>query len=182
MQIGFGILLEHEPHNFIREYQLKFHHELSILPGRQNPHITFKSPFKVHDIEAYVDYFDQLARETQPFEVKINGVGDFDQKILFLDVEENQATNSLHVNVLKQMKDQFNIDPDPLEGENMHFHASIAELPTKDAFIEAKEMLENEAPKFRFWVKEFGIFYHLGGDHSWIIFRRMPIGGERMKK
>ena len=55
MQIGFGILLEHEPHNFIREFQLKFHHELSILPGRQNHHITFKSPFKVHDIEAYVD-------------------------------------------------------------------------------------------------------------------------------
>lgn len=177
MQIGFGILLEHEPHNFIREFQLKFHHNLSILPGRQNPHITFKSPFKVHDIEAYVDYFDSLARESLPFEVELNGVGDFDQKILFLEVVENQTINNLHEKVLQQMKDQFNIDPHPLEGENVHFHASIAAFSTKDAFLEAKEMIENEAQKFRFQVKEFGIFYHLGGDHSWIIYRRMPIGG-----
>ena len=179
MHIGFGLLLEHEPHNFIREFQLKFHHQLSILPGRQNPHITFKAPFKVHDIEEYVAYFDQLARETEPFEVELKGVGSFGEKIMFLDVVENETLSNLHKKVLIQMKKQFDIDADPLEGENVKFHASVAAFQTQEAYSEAKAMVEKRQPDFSFVVREFGIFYHLGGDHSWIIYRKIPVGVEK---
>ena len=176
MHIGFGIILDHKPHNFIREFQLNFHHQLSVLPDRQNPHITFKAPFKVHDIEEYVAYFDQLAKLMEPFEIELKGVGGFDKRILFLDVVENEKLTQLHNKVLNQMKDKFDVDPDPLEGENVKFHATMAAFPLEESFEEAKAMVEKKSPCFRFQAKEIGIFYHLGGDNSWIIYRKVPIG------
>ena len=177
MHIGFGILLPREPHNFIRKAQLQLHHHLSILPGRQNPHITFKSPFKVHDIEGYVDYFDGLARQVKPFEIKLDGIGSFDKKILYLAVAGNPELEHLHRKVIREMEDQFGIEPDPLEGENARFHATICRPQTPDVFDEASKMLEQENPEFVFLARDIGIFYHLGGEHSWIVYRQMPLQG-----
>lgn len=177
MHIGFGILLPREPHNFIRKTQLALHHHLSILPGRQYPHITFKASFKVHDIERYVAYFDALAGQTKPFEIRLEGIGSFGQKILYLDVAENPQLDQLHRKVIREMETEFGIKPDPLEGEQVKFHATVCKPQTPDVFDEAWKMLEREPHEFTFLAQDIGIFYHLGGDHSWIVYRQMPLKG-----
>lgn len=177
MHIGFGLLLPWEPYNYIRKMQLELHHRLSILPGRQHPHITFKLPFEVRDIEDYVEYFDTLAGKIDPFEVELSGIGSFGTEVLFLDVAPNQALTQLHFQILDSLDAQFGISPDPLEGHHIRFHATVCKPQTPDVFEEAKKLLEGFRPHFRFMSHKIGIYYHLGGDHSWIIYRQMPLKG-----
>lgn len=177
MHIGFGILLPREPLNYIRKTQLELHHQLSILPGRQYPHITFKSPFKVHDIERYVAYFDSLAGQTRPFEIKLGGIGSFGKEILYLDVADSPDLDQLHQKVIREMEEKFDIKPDQVEGVHVRFHATICKPQTPDVFDEARKLLERDPREFTFQARDIGIFYHLGGEHSWIVYRQTPLQG-----
>jgi 2'-5' RNA ligase len=121
---------------------------------------------------------DSLARSTKPFEVRFRGIGSFDQKILFLDVVENPALHKLHRKVIHDLEEQFDIQPDSaMEADNVRFHATVCRAQTPDVFDGAEKLLRQESAEFTFQATEIGIFYHLGGDHSWIVYRQMPLLG-----
>lgn len=179
MKIGFGVLLNDESHNFARQIELELCHKFQLCWGlKQSPHITIKAPFNAHRIEPFVKYLENLAKQTQPFEIELDGFSYFEPKVIFLNVRENAKLKELHFKILKDLKEKFNIAPHALEGKSIRFHSTVAlEDVTKKKIREAKKYLGQYHPRFRFKVKSFGIFLYLGKAAGWIIVSRVELNG-----
>lgn len=176
MRIGFAILLDGESYNFARQIELELCDKFGLCWGlRQSPHITIKAPFDTNKLEPFVDYLESLAKEIGPFDVELDGFNYFKPKVIFLDVKENPSLKELHFRILKDLKEIFEIEPNPLEGENIKFHSSLAlEDVTENKFEKAKEYLTKYKPHFKFKVKTLGIFYHFA-DVGLVIVRRINL-------
>jgi len=179
MHIGFAILLEDESFNFARQVELELCQKFGLCWGlKQSPHITIKAPFDTDKIEPFVDYLNSLAARTKPFEIKLEGFGYFEPKVIFLDVKENLKLKQLHFSILNYMKEKFKIEPHEFEGYNVKFHSAVAlEDVSEEKFFQGKKYLKKYNPRFKFTAKTFGIFYYLGEDAGWIIARRIKISG-----
>ncbi len=179
MKIGFAVLLDDESHNFARQIELELCHKFRLCLGlKQSPHITIKAPFNTPKIEPFVKYLENLAKQTHPFDVELDGFGYFEPKVIFLNVRENAKLKELHFKILKDLKEEFNIVPHALEGKSIRFHSTVAlEDVTKKKFREAKKYLKQYNPIFRFKAKTFGIFLYLGKEAGWIVVRRIKLNG-----
>ncbi|MEM9545183.1 MAG: 2'-5' RNA ligase family protein [Bacteroidota bacterium] len=176
MTIGFALLLNNECHNFIRQMQLEIHQTTGIALPRQTPHITIKSPFEVDEVKHFVQYVEDLALNTKPIPIDFKGFGSFDDKVIFLDVMQNQKLLNLHWKILSNLKDKFGVEPHELEGENVKFHASIAGFAHHQTFLQVHDHLSQYQPRFSFTAKEMGIFLHIGEGQGWIVNRRVHFG------
>lgn len=175
MKIGYAILLNNESHNFIRQVQLELHQETGIGLARQTPHVTIKSPFDTNQIDDFVNYLEELARRMKPIHLELEGFGHFGNKVIFLDVKKNQELEDWHGVILKELKEQFGVTPDPFEGENIKFHASIAGFNREESFQQAYDYLSQYQPKYSFSASELGLFYYLGEGKGWIVNRRINL-------
>ncbi|PKL36755.1 hypothetical protein CVV38_02540 [Candidatus Peregrinibacteria bacterium HGW-Peregrinibacteria-1] len=176
MRIGFAILLDDESHNFARQVELELCEKFGLCWGlRQSPHITIKTPFDTPDLRPIVNYLEELSTEISPFSIELEGFNSFEPKVLFIDVKDNPALQNLHLRILKDLQEKFQITPSQFEGPNMKFHSSIAlEDTTEDKFQEAQAYLSQKKPYFKFKADTIGIFYHLG-DAGWAIIRRINL-------
>ncbi len=177
MKIGFAILLDNESHNYARKLELELCKNFGLCWGlKQSPHITIKAPFETEELDPFIEYLEDLAKEIVPFEIELAGFNYFEPKTIFLDVKENPKLKELHSHILKDMKEKFGIEPNEFEGENVKFHSTIAlEDVTEEKFKKAKEYLKKYTPNFKFKAKTLGLFYYLGDDAGWIIIRRIDI-------
>lgn len=74
-RIGYAVLLDDASHNYARRMELDISKRFQTRGGlRQSPHITIKPPFTVEVLEPFIEYFDQFAQETKPFEIKLSGI------------------------------------------------------------------------------------------------------------
>ncbi|WP_235297199.1 2'-5' RNA ligase family protein [Portibacter marinus] len=178
MKIGYALMLNNECHNFIRKTQFELHQEVGIGMPRQSPHITIKSPFKIDRLDEYVTYFDHLAANTPAIDITMNSIGFFDEKVIYLEVEQKQELLDWHFKILADMKARFDVNPDPYEGESIKFHASIAGFNKREEFVRAKTFLSNLDIDLHFRAVELGLFYHLGEGESWIVQRRSLLEGQ----
>ena len=179
MKIGFAVLLDDESHNFARKIEFELCNKFGLCWGlKQSPHITIKAPFNTRKIEPFVNYLENLAKQTQPFDIELDGFDYFEPKVIFLNVRENAKLKELHSKILKDLKEKFSIVPHALEGKSIRFHSTVAlEDVTKKKFREAKKYLKNYHPRFKFKANSFGIFLYLGKEAGWIIIRRVKLNG-----
>jgi 2'-5' RNA ligase len=175
MIIGYALMLNNECHNFIREIQLELHQVIGIGLPRQTPHITIKSPFEINDIKNHVEYIEDLSLRIKPIDIEFDGFGTFGNKVIFLNVKENQELHNLHWKIIHEVKEKFNLTPHEFEGENIKFHASIAGFNNEDTFRRAYKLLSKYQPDYNFKVTELGIFYYLGEEKGWMVNRKIKI-------
>ncbi|MEL7120977.1 MAG: 2'-5' RNA ligase family protein [Bacteroidota bacterium] len=177
MQIGFALLLNNEVFNFVRTLQLELHLELGVHLSRQPPHITIKSPFEASNITPFVAYLEKIAQTTSPFEITIDGFGNFGNQVLFLEVLENPTLTQLHHTIINDFQQAFMIAPDQYEGANVKFHVSIAGFNETELFQQAQEYISAHKAEFSLQINQLGIFYYLGPGQSWIINRKIRLLG-----
>lgn len=178
-KIGYAILLDDASHNYARGMELDISQRFQTRGGlRQSPHVTIKPPFTVETLEPFIEYFDQLAQTTEPFDIELNGIDFFEPKVIFLNVEKNQKLHTLHQRIISDLKANHSIDFNPkTEGENVRFHSSLAVSDlTEENFYKAKEYLKDEKPRFTFRATTLGLFFYLGPEEGWIIYRRAKLG------
>ena len=174
MLIGFAIIVNDSSHNFIRQIQVELNQELGFRISRQSPHVTIKTPFEVEEIEPLTQYLENLAKEIQPFPIRLKGFGYFGEQVIFLDVEEKDSLNQLHWRILNDLKEEFAIEPHQFEGDNVKFHASVAGYSDPEDFQNAQNYLKRYQPDFQFQATTLGIFYHLGND-GWVVYRKISL-------
>jgi 2'-5' RNA ligase len=174
IQIAFVILVSDEIHNFMRGLEVELFHKYGVdRTLRDNPHISLKQGFEVDALEPFEAYFDKLAKEIRPFEIVIDGIGFFDQGIIYLDVKKDPRLETLRRRILRDLAGQFGVRPNPLEDERYHFHATLASgFPTKD-FPKARQACETIRAEYRFVFDTLGLLYHIGGQ--WIIYKRSNV-------
>ena len=173
MKIGFGILLEDEAFNFVRSIELELFHKFGLLRGiKQPPHITIKSPFYTDKVEPFYQYLKDLSKRIKPFEIKLEGFGHFEKKVIFLNVKENPFLKKLHLKIIKELKEKFDVKPSKLEGKSIKFHSTIAlkDFSEKEFKKIKKYLTRKYKPSLRFKARRIGIFYYLG-QHNWIVIK-----------
>lgn len=178
-RIGYAVLLDDESHNYAREIELDLSLQFKTRAGlRQSPHITIKPPFFVEDIEPFVRYFDNLAKQLEPFEIELQGFDFFEPKVVFLNVVENPTLKKIHKDIVKDLQNDFEIEPNvQTEGDNVRFHSTVALSDlSEENFYKAKNYVSNKTPHFKFTASTLGMFYHLSPEEGWIIYRRAKIG------
>ncbi|PIZ76436.1 hypothetical protein COY05_01100 [Candidatus Peregrinibacteria bacterium CG_4_10_14_0_2_um_filter_38_24] len=169
MQIGYGIVLEGEIFNFMRDMELKLFQQYGFEKGmEQPPHITIKPPFEVEEIDSYMDYLEEFCSKIDSFDVELEGFNSFSNKVIYLDVMKNDMLHKLNQIIMSDLK---------LESDEMIFHATLgygdlSEEKFKDAFEYLKV---NFKPKFKFRVSKIGIFLNLPNDAGWIIVKECSL-------
>jgi 2'-5' RNA ligase len=171
MQIGYGIIVEGEIKNFMREIELLLLNKFNLKKGLyQPPHITIKPPFEVNELKLYENYLDDLCEKIESFEVSLKGFNSFGKKVIYLDVEQNQKLYDTYETIFNDIKNKLNPE---LTRDDMIFHATLACSDiNEETFDKAYKYLQaNYKPEFRFTVKKIGLFYELPNKTGWIIIK-----------
>jgi len=175
-QIGIGIIPPEDYSLFVRKQEIYLSKKYNTIVGLlQPPHVTIKWPFEINDIQPFEKYCEDLSKEIQPFEIKINGYGFFDPKVIFLKVEKNQNLINIHLKILKDLKEKFEIEKNKYEGAEPQFHTTLAyEDISEENFHKAKKELKKaEQPKLSFIFDSLGLFRFTGEE--WIIHKNYNI-------
>lgn len=171
MQIGYGIILEGEINNFMREVELLLFNKFNLQKGLcQPPHITIKPPFKVEELSPYKNYLEELCKKIKPFEVELKDFGSFEKKVIYLAVKKNQRLQDIYETIYLDIKNKYN---PKLAREEMIFHATLAyDDLDEETFRKAYEYLrENFQPEFKFTIDKIGLFSQLPDESGWIVIK-----------
>ena len=174
MLLVYAILLPDDVHNFIRRVQAEVYerYEASGFTLPLEPHVTLKQPFDATEIRAHEEYVELLARETQPFELVLHGLGVFEgEGVLFLEVEQDPRLLALQHRIL----DELRLDPAEFESGRplpYHFHATIA-TGLAPADLEQARALHAQTPEFRFTIERLGLFRKT--EETWTLYKRVRL-------
>ncbi|MDO8487309.1 MAG: 2'-5' RNA ligase family protein [Candidatus Curtissbacteria bacterium] len=178
MQIGIGILLEEDAYNYARDLELKISNQFNTKDGlRQPPHVTIKPPFEVSSLEPFISYFDTLVKSIKPFELELGGIDSFAPSVIYIKVTENPDLENLHLKILDELEEQFDIKPNQFEAKGYAFHSTLAmgDL-SQDKYAKAMEYLQKENKSFKFKFTTIGLFY-LFEEKDWIVIRVGKVKG-----
>lgn len=173
-EIAYVIFVSDEIHNYMTKLQYDILRRYGPNPGiRSTPHITLKLGFQVSNIEPFERYFDELVRETEPFEITVRNIGFFDEGIVFMDVEHTPPLDRLRRRILSDLAARFDIQPYPLEGDGYRFHATVAYGMAPQDFAAARASLGDLRVDFRFALKTLGMLCQTGDDsYEWMTYKR----------
>jgi len=172
--LAYVILLPDNVHNFMRRLQADVYerYEASRFTLPLEPHVTLKQPFETSDVGAHEQYLDRLARETEPFELRLRGLGVFEgDGVLFLDVEQDPRL----LTVQRRILDDFRLPPAEFESGHprpYYFHATIATALAARDLAEARGR-HAETPEFRFATERLGLFRKT--EDTWTLYKRVRL-------
>ncbi len=173
MQAAFVALLDPPSYNYVRTLQVKIY---SLFGTKETlklePHITIKYAFDINNLNSVEKYFDELVNQTKTFELTLEGISSFEKDIVFLDVRNNSAITNLHLKILEDISQKFSVNPGEFEGEEMHFHTTLAYKDiSPETFKKIKYSLKSEQSSFSFKVKRLGMYLLPDSSMNWFIYK-----------
>ena len=175
MQAAFSILLDPPLYNYVRNLQTKIYELFSAKDTlKLEPHFTLKYKFETNGLKGVEDYFDELLERTESFEVHLNGINTFEDgdKVIFLNVEKSETLTNLHLKVLGDLSQKFQVMPGEFEGKDLHFHITLAYKDISDeTFQQILEYLKDEKPTFRFMAKRLALYLLPDSNINWFIYK-----------
>ena len=180
--IGIGALFENEAFNYIRSLELGIYEDTNDFKGlTQPPHVTVKRPFLVNDMTEiqYVDkIMQQVGHETQSFSLELSSIKSFSKSVLYLNVEDNQILNDLHLRLIKTLSSKFPGSVDQFDGDGVIFHATIGMGMNKDSFNSASKLLKSKKIDILnkpIRISKLGLFLALDDESQWVIISETPL-------
>lgn len=174
--IGIGALIEGDAFNCIRTIELDTANAIGSFQGlAQPPHVTVKRPFDVRDV-ASIKKTSQLmhaiASNTRSFELTLDGVNNFADKVWYLSVQKNEALAQLHNQCLDKLTPFFPDCKGVFEGENAVFHSTVTMDMTPEQFTLAEKYLKSQ-PEDRYVISapvtKLGLFLGMNNNTHWVI-------------
>ena len=172
--VGLGIIPPEEVIHTVRWVQdeLYFHH--GVRKSRQDPHITIKSPHHVDHIDPYLDFVESLVRQMDSFFLKISGISQFNDEVIYFSLEHNPLLIKTHEYILENICYKFKSAPDPLEGKLWIPHISLARTSDQNTFKKATAFLQNIRPQYEWEISTIGVF-HYNETEGWKIIKMIPL-------
>lgn len=131
------------------------------------PHITLKMPFNYNEAKESVlaQKLSGFLKDRKPFNVKIDGVGTFGNRVIFLNIEKSQELIELQSELKIFCKKVLNLN-DELSDRNFHPHMTLAfkDLKSKN-FEEVLALVKEQSFKTEFLVEELFILKRL--ENRW---------------
>lgn len=175
MQAAFSILLDPPSYNYVRNLQAKIYEQFGAKETlKLEPHFTLKYKFETSDLKSIENYFDKLLEQTEAFEVQLESINTFEDgdKVVFLEVRKDETLTNLHLKVLEDLSQQFQVKPGEFEGKSLHFHITLAYKDISDeTFQQILEYLKDEKPTFKFKVKRLALYLLPDSSVNWFIYK-----------
>lgn len=171
LTIAIVIPLTGDAANWLQRTKFDWLARHGTSPGLEAaPHITLKMGCKVGDPAPIADYVAQLAAQTTAPHIALQGVGRFDDGILFLDVAASDALDRLRRGIVADLQNKFGIVPEALEGDAFHFHATIGHgLPAVLVETEYRQ-LQGRSIRFEEMASAIELWVHVGSN--WATYHR----------
>ena len=132
----------------------------SEAASKSPAHLTIVPPFRAEDeLENSLKEFAEIfSMGIVPFELTLSGIGQFGERVLYLDVEESEQLHALERECMAEFEEKF---PSILFGMKPEFHPHVT-VATRDIpegkIGEARQWLENTFDKkLDFEVKEIRV-------------------------
>jgi 2'-5' RNA ligase len=119
-----------------------------VAASKSPAHLTIVPPFRAEDeMEAnLLDFVSTFNIGVVPFEIRLNGYGNFDSRVLFVKVDESQALMQLERDAMTEFEQHF---PSIIFGIKPPFHPHVT-IATRDIpegkLSEAKAHFEATQP------------------------------------
>ena len=176
-ELYFIALVPEEPlYSLVMELKEYFkEHYRSRKALNSPPHITLQMPFKWRpDREDRIE--EMLIRVTntwEKFQLRLNGFGFFDPRVVYIDLEESKPLISLQKDVGKAVREHLKLVND-LGERPFRPHMTIAFRDLKKPmFARAKEEFKQKSFEEQFYVNDICLLKHNGS--SWDIYRRFEL-------
>lgn len=176
--LGYVIPVGEEIHNSLTRLQLALLKDHgSDLRLETSPHITLKQAFQTKDVGPFERYFDRLVDEVDPFDIRVRDVGFFEEGIIYADVEHSTELDALRARLLRDLSNEFGVQPYPIEDERYHFHATLAyDVPSR-SLERARRALKGVRIDLQFSCEALDLICHTRRD--WITYRHSTLARTR---
>lgn len=165
-------LLENEIHGIKEMIRQKFRVQGAF---RSKAHITLQMPFNL-PIKKENEFLKYLNRELigkKAFEIKLNDYGNFEPRVIFIKVDENEELNFLQKSIERFMKN-FQVFSSTYKNNGFTPHITVAFRDLKKpTFHEIWEEVKNREFKEVFIADTITIFKHNG--ESWDVFKEIKL-------
>lgn len=157
-----------------KEYVAEHYKSKAAL--RSPPHITLHMPFRINP-EKESELLKALATEVEipaPFKIQLEGFGQFNQRVIYINVNTNKHLEHLHKALIRVMKLNFNVFNADYKDRGFNPHLTVAfrdlkKSEFKKAWPEFKERLFS----CDFNCTQFSLLKH-NGKH-WEIFKNFEL-------
>lgn len=129
------------------------------------PHITLHMPFKWKDKkkEQLEEVMKSINKELEPFPVELKNFNFFEPRVVFVDVQKNDALTELQKNVTELCRKKLNLDNANYRDRPFHPHMTIGFRDLrKPAFYEAKNYFKQRAFEGIWMVEEVSLLKYDG--------------------
>lgn len=162
--------LQQEIKSFKEEVKERFGAKHALkLPA----HITLHKPFKLSEEKEgdLIDNLTNFSEEQQPFKLKLSNFGRFDQRVIYVRVENKAPVIELAERLQNKIS-KFIADP---EKEKLHPHLTIATRDlNKKIFPEAWNSFQERNYSAIFDVRNISLLKHDGA--KWNLLQEFPLG------
>lgn len=140
-----------------KEYHLRLSKKIAETFGIFNvsdvigPHITLKyfnillNEQQVKELEKLLKNFCENHHKAK---LKLQGIGQFENKVLFMKVKPSEEMKLLYRNLVKELEKLSWITWNEFDKENIHFHATLAEKNIEPKFEEIYKFASKKKPNF----------------------------------
>ena len=141
------------------------------------PHITLKMPFSYNEAKETLleKKLEDFLIAKKPFQVKIDGLGTFGNRVIFLRIEKSPELLQLQSSLKTFCKRELNL-VDELSDRNYHPHMTVAFKDLKPrSFDEVLAMVKEQSFQTGFSAAHLNLLKRI--DQKWISHKKVSFGG-----
>ncbi len=146
------------------------------ISDQVDPHITFKgftillNKLQLQELEVLLKKFCNKNNKTK---IKLKGIGHFDNKVIFIEVEPSKEMKLLYAEFVKELENLRWVPWNQYDKENIHFHATLAEKFEEDKFERIYKFASKEKPDFDLELDNICILKK--PKDKWILYKKFKL-------
>jgi 2'-5' RNA ligase len=127
------------------------------------PHITLQHTFSRQEVieKEIHPYLISLAESFESFEIKLSGIGHFDQRVIFIGVKDNPVLTKLHLDLKNILMTKIGFRQNEVS-EKYKPHITLEKKIGKDDFNFHWEKMKDKKFEGKFRCKSFSLMKHNG--------------------
>ena len=184
MKAAIALLADYHTQNIVRRivFELEQAFQIDFLASLLPAHISLKQPFSFESMARLEGYFDLLAAQIAPFQIKLDEIYYTEwggNGVLGINVEETNILRELHNQLNRELSELFVDTTAPHNGEGYHFHMTIelGKVDKRNPYQVYFEGLKDRKANLTFLAKEMALFYYPGDHRSFICYKVLPLTG-----
>ena len=142
---------------------------------RSPAHITLQMPFhkKIEKESEICDKLSEFCNQCSPFSLELNGYGNFDTRVIYIDVSENQALRNLQSGLSFHLQKGLHLNQSTYRNQGFHPHVTLAFRDLKKGhFKSVWEEVNKREFHAKMEISQISLLKHLGSH--WEILKSFP--------